>query len=125
MIPENLVLSAPVTHSDWMWNHQKRIGHGKKSVKYILDRCKSVGWQKVYWRCFDSGQAMYTSKLMDSIAVGWDKDNYHAWVPTCMKDFETSLKTAKKLGAKQILYWESDYLDAPGHAEFTKELLKK
>ena len=44
----NLMLSTPVSHSDWMWNHQQRIGHGKRSVKYILDRCKAVGWRRIY-----------------------------------------------------------------------------
>ena len=74
-----VVLSTPVTHSDWTWRYEKRIGHGEASVKYILDRCKEVGWQRLYWRCFDGGQAMYDSDLLDSVAVGYDPDNYHAW----------------------------------------------
>ena len=49
----------------------------------------------------------------------------YAWVPTNMKEYETSLKMARKLGAKQILYWESDYIDSPSHAEFAKALLGK
>ena len=74
-----VVLSTPVTHSDWMWRNEERIGHGEASVRYILDRCKEVGWQRIYWRCFDGGQAMYDSDLLDSVAVGYDPDNYHAW----------------------------------------------
>lgn len=73
------ILSTPVTHTDWIWRHEKRIGHGPESVKYILDRCKEVGWKKLYWRCFDGGLACYESKLMDSICRGVDEDNYHAW----------------------------------------------
>ena len=75
-----IILATPVTHSDWVWNHQKRIGHGKRSVKYILDRCKAVGWRRIYWRCLDGGQACYASELVDSVAAGFDADNYHAWM---------------------------------------------
>ena len=56
-----VILSTPVTHSDWLWIHEKRIGHGPKSVRYILDRCKAIGWQKLYWRCFDGGLAATTA----------------------------------------------------------------
>jgi uncharacterized lipoprotein YddW (UPF0748 family) len=75
----NIVLATPVTHSDWIWRHQDRIGHGPASVRYTLDRCKEVGWQRIYWRCLDGGQAMYASEIMDSVAVGYAADNYHAW----------------------------------------------
>jgi hypothetical protein len=46
------------------------------------------------------------------------------WVPVTMKDYEKSLRTAEKLGASQILFWESDYIDHPMRAKFSKELLK-
>lgn len=103
-----VVLSSPVTHSDWMWRYEKRIGYGKKSVKYILDRCKEVGWQKIYWRCFDGGRALYSSKLMDEEWVGFDEDNYHAWVNPGKEDFSffkrykgfDSLKEAVSYGHK-------------------------
>lgn len=75
-----VVLATPVTHSDWVWRNQDRIGHGPASVRYILDRCKQIGWQRIYWRCFDGGQAMFASDLMDSVAVGYAADNYHAWL---------------------------------------------
>jgi uncharacterized lipoprotein YddW (UPF0748 family) len=78
---KNIILSAPVTHSDWMWNYHERIGQGKKSVRYILDRCKAVGWTKIYWRCFDGGHATYPSQWMDTIPRSYhnDPDNYYAW----------------------------------------------
>ena len=34
-----------------------------------------------------------------------------AWVPTNAESFRSSLESARKLGAKQILYWEADYID--------------
>jgi uncharacterized lipoprotein YddW (UPF0748 family) len=75
-----IVLSTPVTHSDWRAGHQKRIGRGKDSVKYILDRCKEVGWQRIYWRCMNGGNAVYDSKLVRPI---WEAtptpDWFHAW----------------------------------------------
>jgi uncharacterized lipoprotein YddW (UPF0748 family) len=74
-----IVLSTPVTHTDWMWMCMDRIGHGPQSVRYILDRCKQLGWQRIYWRCFNGGRATYASKLADGVAVGRDGDNYHAW----------------------------------------------
>jgi uncharacterized lipoprotein YddW (UPF0748 family) len=79
MSDRKIVLSSPVTHSDWVWRDEARIGHHEASVKYILDRCREFGWRKLYWRCLDGGQALYASKLMDSVAVGYDPDNYHAW----------------------------------------------
>ncbi len=104
----NLMLSTPVSHSDWMWNHQQRIGHGKRSVKYILDRCKAVGWRRIYWRCLDGGQAFYASDLVESVAAGYDADNYHAWASpgVAMPDIFTgyqnfdSLKEAVAYGHK-------------------------
>ena len=92
-----IVLSTPVTHSDWRAGHQKRIGRGKDSVKYILDRCQEVGsgkdsvkyildrcqevgWQRIYWRCLNGGNAVYDSKLVEGV---WEAtlgpDWYHAW----------------------------------------------
>ena len=73
-----IVLITPVTRSDWTWKHGKRIGHGEHSIGYIFHRCKDVGWQRIYRRCLDEGQALYTSRLLDSVAVGCDGDKYHA-----------------------------------------------
>lgn len=76
---DKIILSTPVTHPDWMVRSEKRIGHGKNSVEYILNRCKEVGWRRIYWRCFDGGKALYAGKLMDEEWTGYDPDNYHAW----------------------------------------------
>lgn len=76
---DRIVLSAPVTHPDWLHHSRHRIGHGRQSVRHILDRCKGAGIQRLYWRCFDGGRALYASQLMDEEWVGYDADNYHAW----------------------------------------------
>ncbi len=39
----------------------------------------------------------------------------YAWVPTTAEEFRSGLETAQKLGAKQILYWEADYIDNNPH----------
>jgi uncharacterized lipoprotein YddW (UPF0748 family) len=57
----------------------ERIGHGSQSVRYIIDRCKQVGWKRLYWRCFDGGRAHYASQLMERASIGYDPDNWHVW----------------------------------------------
>src|SRR5215212_6011249 len=58
-----LILSAPLTHSDWMLKP-----HGPKwgpdGVRHMLDACKACGWSNVYWRVFDAGVSTYKSKLL-------------------------------------------------------------
>ena len=49
---------------------------------------------------------------------------HYAWVPMSKAEFDASLKTAAKLGAGQILYWESDYIDHSNRAEFVREITK-
>jgi glycosyl hydrolase family 10 len=58
-----LILSAPLTHSDWML---KKNGPkwGPEGVRHMLDACKECGWSQVYWRVFDAGVATYKSKLL-------------------------------------------------------------
>lgn len=75
----NITLATPITHLDWVWKYYDLIGHGVESVRYILDRCKSVGWTRVYWRCFDGGRAHYASRLMERASVTYDDDNWHKW----------------------------------------------
>ena len=35
----------------------------------------------------------------------------YAWVPSQVSDFERDFALARKVGAKQILFWEADYID--------------
>ena len=96
-MPEPIILSSPVTHSDWCWHHRDRIGTGKDSVQYILDRCKQVGLRKIYWRCFDGGKANYASKLADRPGADFDMDNYHAYAAPEEKLDWSWLETYKSL----------------------------
>src|SRR6185369_9810774 len=57
-----LILSAPLTHSDWML--KPNIEPAEAGVRHMLDACKAAGWSRVMWRVCDAGQATYRSKLM-------------------------------------------------------------
>jgi len=49
----------------------------------------------------------------------------YAWVPGTVADVEQSLAVAEKVGAKQILYWEADYIDDRGNAGELKDALRQ
>jgi hypothetical protein len=59
---EKLILSAPLTHSDWML--KPGIAWGPQGVRHMLDACKACGWSRVHWRALDGGRACYASKLV-------------------------------------------------------------
>jgi hypothetical protein len=59
---DKLILSSPLTHSDWML--KPNIEPGEAGVRHMLDACKAAGWSRVMWRVCDAGQATYRSKLM-------------------------------------------------------------
>jgi hypothetical protein len=45
----------------------------------------------------------------------------YAWVPGSADEFLAGLERARKLGCRQILYWEADYIDNnPKKAELQK-----
>jgi hypothetical protein len=56
-----LILSAPLTHSDWML--KPGMKWGADGVRHMLDACKACGWSRVHWRTFDGGRATYPSKI--------------------------------------------------------------
>ena len=61
--PQKKVLSAPLTHSDWML--QPGVAWGPDGIHHMLDACKASGWSHVYWRALDGGRANYRSRLID------------------------------------------------------------
>ncbi len=71
-----LILSAPLTHSDWML--KPGIEWGPAGVRHMLDVCKACGWSRVYWRTFDGGRTTYSSKVARPFN-DWDEDNF--WNP--------------------------------------------
>jgi hypothetical protein len=51
---------------------------------------------------------------------------YYGWVPQGVADFERDYSAAKELGAKQMLFWEADYIDdRPNAAELKKAMSAK
>jgi hypothetical protein len=50
----------------------------------------------------------------------------YAWVPNNTAEFDRDYQLARKLGAKQILFWEADYIDArPNAAELKAAMSAK
>jgi hypothetical protein len=74
-LSSSVIISAPITHSDWMLGNPGPAW-GAAGVHQVLDRCRQAGLAAVYWRCFDGGRACYASRLMDPLH-GFDDDNYH------------------------------------------------
>ncbi len=74
--PDRLILSAPLTHSDWIL--KPGIPWGEPGVRHMLDACKACGWSRVYWRVLDGGRSLYRSKLMRPQGK-WEEDNF--WDP--------------------------------------------
>jgi len=61
-----LILSAPLTHSDWVLkDNVQGLDDGLAGVRHMLDMCKAGGWSTIYWRCLDAGRSLYPSRLMD------------------------------------------------------------
>lgn len=78
---DKLILSAPLTHSDWMLH--AGIPWGPEGVHHMLDACKACGWTRVYWRAFDGGRALYKSKFLTP-GGKWDADSF--WSPQTPAD---------------------------------------
>ncbi|HZV36490.1 MAG TPA: family 10 glycosylhydrolase, partial [Verrucomicrobiae bacterium] len=78
---EKLILSAPLTHSDW--SLKNGIPWGEPGVRHMLDACKTCGWSRIYWRALDGGRSLYKSKLMRPQGP-WDEDNF--WNPQSETD---------------------------------------
>lgn len=76
-----LILSAPVTHSDWMLRAGAKWGPA--GVHKMLDFCKASGWTRIYWRALDGGRALYRSEHLDPQGP-WDADSF--WNPVHAED---------------------------------------
>jgi len=87
-------VGSPITHSDWMLR-DPAPQWGPEGVRQVLDRCKACGWDRVYWRCFDGGRALYHSRLMDPLHNFDADENYHKdhgseWVLEKLSRFDWS-----------------------------------
>lgn len=48
---------------------------------------------------------------------------YYAWVPNTADDFNRDFAAAQKLGAKNLLFWEADYIDDRPNAAALKQIM--
>jgi hypothetical protein len=78
---DKFILSAPLTHSDWMF--KPGIPWGPEGVQRMLDECKACGWTRIYWRAFDGGRGLYKSKFLKPMGK-WDEDSF--WNPQSPAD---------------------------------------
>ena len=46
-----------------------------------------------------------------------------AWVPKAVSDFDRDFALARKLGCRQILFWEADYIDGRPNKEELQKLM--
>jgi len=74
--PQKFILSAPLTHSDWML--RPNIPWDEEGVQHMLDACKACGWSRIYWRVLDGGRSLYASSLLNPMGK-WDEDSF--WSP--------------------------------------------
>lgn len=80
-LQDQLILSAPLTHSDWML--KPGIAWGPEGVRHMLDTCKACGWTRIHWRVFDGGRGLYKSKFLKPMGK-WDADSF--WSPQSPSD---------------------------------------
>lgn len=51
----------------------------------------------------------------------------YCWVPNMTEEFALDLALARKVGARQMLFWEADYIDLrpePQRTEIMKAMIK-
>ena len=103
--PHKFILSAPLTHSDWML--KPGVAWGEAGVHHMLDRCKEAGWSRIYWRAFDGGRSLYRSKLLRPQGM-WDDDSF--WNPQSDEDrklqqrFTMGMTPEKRTALRDQLY---------------------
>lgn len=107
--PQDIVLGAPLTHSDWMLRTE--VSFDAAGIHYMLDQCKASGWTRVYWRVFDGGRSLYDSKLADPMGK-WDIDSY--WDPQDPADHKHAYWTTGPREERDAIVAVLDKLDYAG-----------
>jgi hypothetical protein len=110
--PHTFILSAPLTHSDWMLKPQ--MAWGPDGVRHMLNACKESGWSRVYWRVLDGGRALYRSRLLRPMGR-WDADNF--WNPQTESDKALLLRFTRGMSEAQRIALRSKF-DALDYATF-------
>jgi hypothetical protein len=49
----------------------------------------------------------------------------YAWVPSSVAELDGTFAVAEKVGTKQILFWEADYIDDRANAADLKQRMKR
>jgi hypothetical protein len=75
-----------------------------------------------YYR--DGGNAELAFNALQKETEGKSDVWTYAWVPSSVADAEQSFAIADKMAAKQILFWEADYIDDRTNAADLKNLMK-
>jgi len=80
---DKVVLSAPLTVTDW-WLHHGTMD--EEGIRYMLQRCKETGLTTIYWRAFDAGYAKYESQLASPLSWAEIDQGSHIWGPRTHED---------------------------------------
>ncbi|MFH1007775.1 MAG: family 10 glycosylhydrolase [Candidatus Latescibacterota bacterium] len=90
-----MILSAPLTHSDWMI-HADAPDWGPEGVRTMLDHCRACGWSRIYWRVFDAGMALYASRLLEPMKYATSPQ------PNCLTTGELASQAPPDLVARAM-----------------------
>ncbi len=90
-----MVLSAPLTHSDWMM-HADAPAWGPEGIRTMLERCKAFGFRRIYWRAFDAGRALYASKLLEPMRYDTSPE------PNCLTSGDLAAQAPPDLVARAM-----------------------
>lgn len=78
-----MLLTAPLTHSDW-YLHPQGPAWGPDGVRTMLEHCRECGLRRIYWRVFDSGRALYASRLLEPFRTADHQEPWQyspGWIP--------------------------------------------
>lgn len=83
----------------------------------LMDSAIAAG----YYR--DGGNASLAYKALKDETGGKVDIWYFGWVPSSVAEVDRDVAAAKELGAKQVLYWEADYIDDRANAAELKSAM--
>ena len=83
----------------------------------LMDSAVAAG----YYR--DGGNAEMAYKALREETGGKVDVWTYAWVPNSVDDFKRDFDLAQRVGAKQMLLWEADYIDDRGNAAELKSAM--
>lgn len=124
--PRKLLISALVAHPWHYRGEQNRIGGNLRGMlldvptwarEGLVDAVVAAG----YYR--DRGNSELAWQALQRETEGKVNVWTYAWVPTSLTEAEQTFTVANKVGAKEILFWEADYIDDRASAAELKTYL--